>query len=424
MNCAEIIPSRVLGSVNVPSSKSLSHRAVIAAGLAKGSSILKNITMSKDIEATINAMKALGCKINVKDDIIYTESEGIIKLKENIINCNESGSTLRFLIPLALLQDKGVTFCGEGRLSTRPLLPYYRIFEKQNIAFNTNKGLPLTLHGSLKPGLFEIEGNISSQFITGLLFALPCLSNDSKIIVTTPLESKGYVDLTIQILNKFKISVQNNSYKQFLIKGNQEYKCCDYEAEGDYSQAAFFIAAGIIAGSVKCNGLTKNTLQNDSMIVDIVKKMGGDIKQNDNSITANNSKTNGIDIDVSECPDLVPILAVLGAVSKGTTRILNAARLRLKESDRLNAIATEINKLGGDVTEYPDSLVINGKEYLNGGEVYGWNDHRIVMALAVASLKCKNKVVINGCEAINKSYPEFFKDFESIGGVAHERNLG
>jgi 3-phosphoshikimate 1-carboxyvinyltransferase len=284
--------------------------------------------------------------------------------------------------------------------------------------------LPLNIEGQFKPGNFAIEGNISSQFISGLLFSLPLLDGDSKIIITTNLESKGYVDLTLDMLNRYGIEIINNGYKEFIIKGNQRYKGRDYRVEGDYSQAAFWLVGGILGEEITSRNLNLESLQGDRVIIDIINKMGGTITLDETFIKTIASNTKGIIIDASQCPDLVPVLAVLAALSNGQTKIVNAARVRIKESDRLNAIATELNKLGADVREFDDGLVINGKDSLIGGVVDSWNDHRIAMALAIASIKCKDEIIIKNSEAVKKSYPHFWEDFKKLGGKIDEFNMG
>lgn len=432
MKSVKIIPSSLKGEVRIPPSKSMSHRAIIAAGLSNGISNIDNIAFSDDIIATLEGMKAFGIESeNTGIDPEYETSRLTIKGNEKMnvlkdeIDCKESGSTLRFLIPMAGLLGEKITFIGRGKLIERPLDTYYKIFNEQNIQYTNKEGkLPLSIEGKLKPGIFHMKGNISSQFITGLLFVLPMLDGDSKIVITTELESKGYVDLTLDILNKFHIQVQNNNYQEFIIKGNQKYIPRDYRVEGDFSQAAFWIVAGILGRGIKCSDLNINSLQGDKRILDIVKEMGAAISVQDNFVQVAKSDTNGIVIDASQCPDLVPILATLGALSKGSTKIINAARLRIKESDRLKAMATELNKLGADVVELEDGLEINGKEELKGGVVDSWNDHRIAMALAIASIKCTEPVTITNSDAVKKSYPRFWQDFKSLGGKINEWNVG
>lgn len=432
MKCVKIVPAKLEGEIKIPPSKSISHRAIICAGLCSGISSIENIAFSDDIIATLDGMKALGINYeNIEDDsqietknILIRGSEEL-KLINNEINCKESGSTLRFFIPIVSLIGENVTFNGEGKLVERPLNVYYDIFKKQGIQYsNNNNKLPLNVSGLLKPGIFEIRGDISSQFITGLMFALPMLDGDSKIIISTDLESKGYVDLTIDVLEKFSIKIENNDYKEFYIKGNQKYKYSNYRVEGDFSQAAFWITAGLLGSNIKCSDIKIDSLQGDKAILDIVKDMGADIAENNDLIEIKSSQTKGTTIDASQCPDIVPILAVLGSLSNGTTKIINASRLRIKESDRLKAVATELSKLGADVKELEDGLVINGREKLKGGTVDSWNDHRIAMALAIASIKCSEPVIIQNSDVVKKSYPTFWKDFKKLGGKINEWNMG
>lgn len=422
----KIRPSKLKGRLNIPASKSLCHRAVIAGCLSEGQSRLDNILFSDDIVATSENMEKLGAKIEkIGKDGLKVEGSFPINLKDVEMDCKESGSTLRFLIPISLVKSSKVTFTGRGKLVSRPLDPYYEIFDLQEINYKTKEGnLPLKIDGKLQAGDFEVPGDISSQFISGLLFSLPLLEGDSKIKIKGELESKGYVDLTIDVLNSFGIEIENIDYEEFKIKGSQKYTPRDYTVEGDFSQAAFWLVGGILGQEIKSRDLNPDSLQGDKTIVDLIKRMGGDISLEKGEFVTKESETHGITIDVSECPDIVPVLTVLAALSKGETRIVNAARLRIKESDRLKAISTELNKLGADVKEVGDSLVINGKETLKGGQVESWNDHRIAMALAIASIKCREEVVIRGSEAVNKSYPHFWEDFKTLGGRLDEFDMG
>lgn len=417
-----IIDSRNLGGrVKVPSSKSFCHRSIICASLAQGKSEIRNICFSKDIIATIGAMKILGAEIEVNEDAAVIYGTGDLILKKEIIFCGESGSTLRFLIPLAASLDQKVILTGEGKLVERPLDVYYKIFEEQNIYYkNSNGKLPLEINGKLKPGNYRIRGDISSQFITGLLFSLPLLREDSEIELTTRLESRPYIDMTLDILKKFNIDIDNIDYKKFIVHGNQKYKSGDYIVEGDFSQAAFLLAIGILGNGVVCEGLDIGSSQGDKVIIELMKKMGAVIEADNGNIVSKASGTRGITVDASQCPDLVPSLAALASVSSGTTRILNAGRLRIKESDRLAAISSQLNKIGADVEEKTDGLVIKGRQMLEGGEVYSFNDHRIAMALAEISSRCKNKLIIHDADCVGKSYPGFWDDFRSLGGNIKE----
>ncbi|WZL73189.1 3-phosphoshikimate 1-carboxyvinyltransferase [Clostridiaceae bacterium 35-E11] len=424
MKHVKITPSQLHGNIDIPPSKSLSHRAIIAAGLSKGVSKIENIIFSDDMIATIEGMKSFGVEVETEGNTLTIKGQGSINVVNKEIHCNESGSTLRFLIPMSLLTKETVSFQGKGRLKERPLDPYFEIFEKQEIAYAYDQKLPLTVKGSLKPDHFQLKGDISSQFITGLLFTLPLLDGDSKITITTDLESKGYVDLTLDILNKFSVQVENREYKEFIIKGKQTYIPANYRVEGDFSQAAFWIVAGILGGEIECTDLNIDSFQGDKVIVSLVEKMQGKVIKGADKIKITTSKTRGITIDASQCPDIVPILTVLAACSEGKTEIINASRLRIKESDRLKAISTELNKLGADVLEEKDGLVIHGKKMLKGGIVDSWNDHRIAMALAVASIKCTEPVIITNSDAVKKSYPNFFEDFKKLGGKVDEWHMG
>ncbi|MCD6435895.1 MAG: 3-phosphoshikimate 1-carboxyvinyltransferase [Clostridiales bacterium] len=417
---SKIKPNGLKGIISVPPSKSISHRAIISAALASGKSKITNLVFSQDIDATCGAVEMFGANVIRSENSIDIISKGKIKSPTHTIDCRESGSTLRFLVPFGAMVDKPVVFNGKGKLVTRPMNSYLNIFDEQKIRYTYDEGLPLMVEGRLKPGKFSIKGDISSQFITGLMFVLPLLNEDSEIEITSPLESKGYIDLTIDVLEKFNIKIKNDNHKCYYIEGNQNYISCDYKIEGDYSQAAFWIVAGLIGGNIEINGLNINSKQGDSEIIDIVKRMNGKIETKEDKVIVSRSETKGTIINASQCPDIIPILTVLAAVSDGKTEIINASRLRIKESDRLKAIATELNKLGAQVIENPEGLVIYGRQHLNGGVVDSWNDHRIAMSLAIASIRCTDEVVITNSQAVDKSYPHFFEDFKKLGGNISE----
>ncbi|MCH4889984.1 3-phosphoshikimate 1-carboxyvinyltransferase [Acidaminobacter sp. JC074] len=411
------------GEIQIPPSKSLSHRAIIASGLSKGGRV-DNLIQSQDIIATTQCMSQLGASF-VKEghDYIVKGADFPLACSNNVFDCHESGSTLRFMIPIAMLSGEEVSFEGKGKLVTRPLDPFYDIFDKQGISYKHDGCLPLTVKGAIKPGQFEIPGDISSQFITGLLYTLPLLNGDSQIKVTSDLESKGYIDLTIDVLRAFGIEIGNDKYETFTIKGNQTYTGRDYRVEGDFSQIAFWLVAGLLNGDIKCLDMNPDSSQGDKEVLDIIQRMGGKLTMGSDFISVEKSPTKATVIDASQCPDIIPVLTVLAAVTPGTTEVINAKRLRIKECDRLNAIATELNKLGADVEELEEGLIIKGKSSLKGGRVKGWNDHRIVMSMAVASLACREDVYIEGCEAINKSYPHFFEHFKTLGGTFDEWHM-
>ena len=426
----KIYPSKLKGEVKIPPSKSMAHRAIICAALSDGLCIIENIDYSDDIIATIDAMNSLGAKIVKHKD--YIEVIGAYGSDEKpqetrVIDCNESGSTLRFLVPISLLFKGSSKFIGRGNLGKRPLTTYYNIFERQGIEYSYEEGnLNLVINGELKAGTFEVEGNVSSQFITGLLFTLPLLKEDSKIIITTEMESKGYIDLTLRAMNDFGVEIINNNYREFIIKGNQKYNSRNYRVEGDYSQAAFFLCADSLGNDVLCKDLDLNSLQGDKEVIDILERMNVVFNANDIGVkgTTNGELTNTI-IDGSQCPDIIPVLTSVAALTKGTTEIINAGRLRIKECDRLTAVTSELNKLGAKIIEKEDGLVVTGVEKLQGGvEVWSHKDHRIAMTLAIASTRCEEPIVIKDYECIAKSYPNFFEDFKTLGGNIHEWNVG
>ena len=421
----KIKPSILNGKIEIPPSKSYSHRAVIAAALAEGGkkSKIDNLKFSVDITTTTDIMENWGAKIKRFESALeIIGNDGKVVPKDKYVQCNESGSTIRFLIPIGITDENELIFDGKGKLVDRPLDSYYRIFDKQRIFYKSENGkLPLTVNGKLKAGNFEIDGNISSQFITGLLYALPLLDGDSKLTINKNLESKGYIDLTLEILKLAGIEIMNNDYKSFDIRGNQIYKPFDYTVEGDYSQVAFWIVAGIISANrnneVKCLHVNKNSLQGDREIIEIVQRMRANLEIFDDYVLVRPSKTQGTIIDISQCPDIGPILTVLGALSEGETRIINGERLRIKESDRITSIKTELNKLGANVAEEGDSLIIQGVEGFTGGvTVNAWNDHRIAMSLAIASTRCEKEIILEEAESVRKSYPHFWDDFVKMGG--------
>ncbi len=413
-----IKPGLLKGNLVIPPSKSLSHRAIIAAGLAKGKSVISNVLYSKDILATIDAIKAIGAKVKIDGDKIIIEGNGYVKRINDVIDSNESGSTVRFMIPIALTCDEEITFVGKNNLVNRPLDSFLEIFENQNIKYEKeeNKYLPLKVYNGIKPGIFKIKGDISSQFITGLLFALPLLKDDSKIIITTELESKGYIDLTIDILNMFGIEIINNDYKEFIIKGMQIYKPCDYQIEGDFSQSAFFLVADAIGSDINLLGMNLNSHQGDKKIIEDLKQFGVEIKYENNILKAIPSKLNAATIDFSQSPDLGPAIAILASLSSGKTEFKNASRLRIKECDRISCVKEELEKLGINIKENPDGMIIEGKENIKGGILNSHNDHRLRMSFSILATVATSDIVILNAECVSKSFPNFFEVFESLGG--------
>ncbi len=400
-----IQPAALKGGITPPPSKSQAHRAVIAAALSGGVSTLRHLARSQDIAATLSCMADMGAGVEqVGADVVRIHGLGhsIPQKDEHLIrfDCGESGSTLRFLIPVVLAVTGGGGFTGRGRLMERPQQPYFDIFEEKGIFYEQKDGV-LTVKGTLEPGTYKLPGNVSSQFITGLLYALPLLKGDSEIVLTTPLESEGYVDMTLEVLEQFGIRVRREE-NRFVIPGAQQYQSRDMSIEADWSQAAFWYAACALGSKIDIQGMNALSVQGDMVVAPYYGKL---------------TAPGDVELDVSQCPDLVPALAAMAAVRQGTTRIVNAARLRIKESDRLAAVTDVLNRLGAHVTEQADGLTIVGQENLvGGGSVDSHNDHRIAMMAAIAATRCQQPVTVLDAQCVAKSYPGFWEDFEALGG--------
>ncbi len=412
----KITPSTVDGKISIPASKSMAHRAIICASLADGESIVSNVTNSKDIEATISCMKAFGANIQQLDETTYKIQGTTLKNQTGNMTCNanESGSTLRFLIPFAACTNAQVQFLGQGRLLQRPMDVYKNEFKEQNIEFIQNEK-EIIIKGKLEAKDYVVQGDISSQFITGLMFVLSLLEKDSTLTITEPYESKSYVNLTIQMLNKFGIEIIETSSNSYLIKGNQSYKANNVSVEGDFSQLAFFAVLGTLNHDIQCSNMDLESKQGDKAILDFIPSY----TSQEDTILIHKSNPVSQTIDLSNCPDLGPILCVLASYTSGETKIINCARLRMKESDRIEAMETELKKWNVDMTSTFDSITIHGKESYTSDsivEIFGHNDHRIVMAMTVFGLCANTPCIIDDAQAISKSYPTFFDDIQKLGG--------
>lgn len=410
------------GTVNVPPSKSDVHRAIICAAMANGVSRISPVALSNDIKATIGCIKALGADAVLENNVLTVDGTNMYKNKTALLDCGESGSTLRFFIPIAAVGNINATFVGKGKLPQRPIGIFTEALPKAGTVCKTEGGLPLEIKGQLKSGIFEIPGNVSSQFITGLLLALPILEGDSEIVLTSPLESVGYIAMTIRTMKQFGVNIQTTE-KGWHIKGGQSYKTCDYTTDGDWSQAAFFMVLGAVSGKVTVKGVAKDSTQGDKNCAEILARFGAKVTQLDNEVTVEKGELKAITIDASQIPDLVPVLSVCAAFAEGTTKIINAERLRIKECDRLKATAELLNNLGGKVKELSDGLEITGVSSLKGGNVNGYNDHRIVMSAAVCAARSDEDITATFAMSINKSYPDFYIDYNSIGGKANVLDL-
>ncbi len=404
----KINPTPLGGTAEAPASKSVAHRMLICAALSKEKSKIKINQTSEDIEATINCLRALGVEFQ-KDGEILTVTPPAVFPEKAELDCGESGSTLRFMLPVVSALGIDATLTGHGRLPTRPVKPLLDEMARHGVT--SNDGFPVHVCGKLKGGKYTIAGNISSQFITGLLLALPLCDGDSEIEILPPVESKPYIDITVSVLEDFGIEIMQN--KNIYSVSHKVPSGGSFTAEGDWSNGAFLLALG-----AKVKGLNLSSVQGDRKFLEILKKLGAEITAENGEVQAKLEKLKAVDIDAADIPDLVPVISVIAATAEGTTKIYNAARLRLKESDRIKTTVTLINSLGGEAEETADGIIIKGKQALSGGTVNGCSDHRIVMSAAVGALKCTGSVIITGAEAVNKSYPEFFKAYKSLGGVA------
>ena len=399
-----ITPTKLEGAVIPPPSKSQAHRVLIAAALSGGVSRIDNVAVSQDVEATLRCLRALGTGVEWEGTALTIHGLGHSIRQAPpypILDCGESGSTLRFLIPAALVICGEGAFTGRGRLMERPQKPYFDLFEEKGIFYEQINGV-LTVRGLLSPGEYRLPGNVSSQFVTGLLYALPLLGGDSEIVLTSPLESRGYVDMTLDALGLFGVYPEARE-NGFFIPGGQRYQSQNFAIEADWSQAGFWYAAKLLGSPLDVGGMDPGSDQGDRVIAAHYETL---VQPGD------------VELDVSGCPDLVPPLAAMAALRPGqTTRITNAARLRIKESDRLASVTQVLGALGADITEGPDSLTIRGKDSLTGGvKVDSFNDHRIAMMAAVAATRCGKPVTVTGAECVAKSYPNFWEDYEALGG--------
>ncbi|MDO4481346.1 MAG: 3-phosphoshikimate 1-carboxyvinyltransferase [Bacillota bacterium] len=418
-----ISPSLPSGTIESIPSKSHVHRLLICAALSRGKSMIKCRTRSEDIDATADCLSALCADINRKESVFYVDGEkpgSGARPGEKLLKCRESGSTYRFLFPVVCALGEDCTFLPEGRLPERPMEPLFSVLEEKGISIRGKGSGRVSVSGKLKSGKFSIPGDISSQFISGLIFALPLLEGDSVIEITGTVESRKYIDITLAAVRSFGINIyeENNTFK---VPGNQKYVTPgSLTAEGDWSNSAFWLCCGALSGKeITCTGLSMNSLQGDKEICSILEKFGAEIKISEDNITVIPGRLKGTEIDASQVPDLVPAIAAVAAGAEGHTVIRNAGRLRLKESDRLKAVSQVLAGLGADIRETEDGLIINGLKIITGGTADSWGDHRIAMMASIVSVICSSDVRITNAQAVNKSYPAFFEDFASLGAVIH-----
>ncbi len=415
-----VLPSDTGGEVKAIASKSAAHRLLICAAFAKGDTVIGCEEINEDISATVRCLTALGAKIERRNKEYFVSPVRELK-RGALLDCGESGSTMRFLVPVACMLGADASFLMSGRLPLRPLSPLREELERGGIEFTPIGSNPLVCKGQLGEREFSIDGGVSSQFISGLLFAIAASGEGGKVRIKGRLESKPYIDLTVDTLGIFGVKVTETEYGYEIAENGGLLSPESVEAEGDWSGAAFPLCMGAIGKApVTVRGLNMASSQGDKAIIDILRAMGARVETADSSVTVFPSSLQGVSVDASQIPDLVPILAVVASVAKGRTVIYNAGRLRIKESDRLMAVSDTLSRLGADVKETEDGLSIEGRERLSGGEVSAYGDHRIVMSAAVAALRCDGEVIINGAEAVSKSYPSFFEDMAELGLVSRE----
>ena len=392
-------PSKLTGAVTVPPSKSVAHRAVLCAALADGESTIRNLAMSDDIAATLSAVGAFGAGVNGTGGV--RTIRGTRGFESAVADCAESGSTLRFCIPVAsALTDGECRFVGRGRLGARPLDEYEKIWRSRKLAWRNDSvggALDLTVGGRLTGGEFEMRGDVSSQFFSGILFALPLVGGTLK--ATTPLASRAYVDMTIAAMRAFGVEVKE---RDGVFSASGAYAPCDFTVEGDWSQAAFFAVANFIGSSVEICGLDGDSLQGDRAIAPMLEKLRGEGE---------------LVFDGEQCPDIMPVFALACALRAGRrTRLVGLKRLRIKESDRLDATYAMLTSLGAEVSRGGDELTIDGRERLRGGKVSSCGDHRMAMTAAIAALACDGEVEVDDVGCMSKSYPDFLQQYTRLGG--------
>ncbi len=404
----KITPAPISGGIEAVASKSFSHRALICACLAKGKSEIRINTSSADIEATVSCLRSLGADIKINGSV-YTVTPIAFPCEKAEIDCSESGSTLRFLLPVICALGTKAKINASGRLPKRPLSPLKE--ELILMGAKISNKFPLDVSGKISAGEFTLRGDVSSQFVTGLLMALSYLGG-GKINLLPPVQSKPYIDITLQVLRTFGADIKEENNTFYI--NNAPLTGCNFTVEGDWSNAAFPLCMG-----AEVTGLNPDSTQGDKAILDVLKNMGAKITKNNGNFKADVSILCGCDVDASDIPDAVPVIAAIASTAAGETVIYNAERLRLKESDRIKTVCEMLRSLGADIRETDDGMVINGKKSLSGGETQSFNDHRIAMAAAVAAVKCENAVIIRNADAVNKSYPEFWGDYNKLGGNAN-----
>lgn len=412
-----ISPSRIEGRVEAPASKSMMQRAVAAALLAEGKTVLYHPSFCNDALSALRVSEQLGASIQRGDSTVTVEGGGVPG--GNTLNCGESGLGIRMFTAIAALNGNSITLTGEGSLLKRPMDSVIRPLQDLGVEVHTCNGfIPITVRGPLQGGETRVDGSVSSQFLTGLLMALPRARDDSRLTVEN-LKSRPYIDLTLRVLNGFGVRVDNRHYEQFDIMGNQKYRAREYIIEGDWSGAAFLLTAAAIAGRVEVGNLDPCSDQADRVILDALQQAGAGVEMNAGSVIVRKKRLIPFSFDATDCPDLFPPLAALAAHCPGESEIKGVSRLIHKESNRAAVLREEFGRIGITILLEGDRMLIRGGT-VKSGTMDSHNDHRIAMAAAVAGLAAAGKVEINGCQAVCKSYPDFFRDIARLGVEVHE----
>ena len=411
-----ILPGARTGEVHIPASKSQAHRMLLCAAMGENEVTLRCRGLSKDILATVACLKALGASVDAEGEVLHLRPVSAPPPGLCLLPCGESGSTLRFLLPLVGALGASAVFEREGRLPERPIEPLGRELCRNGMDIRSD-GARLSCSGQLRPGAFSLPGNISSQYISALLMTLPLLEGESTLHMEGALESAAYVAMTEEVLRLGGVRTERTG-DGYHIPGGQRCRFApELSVEGDYSNAAFFLCAGALSErGIRVTGLDPRSRQGDRAIVPLLEEMGAQVASDGSSVTVKRAALHGITIDASPIPDLIPVLSVVAAAASGETRVIHAQRLRLKESDRLHSTTQMLRALGAEAEELPDGLVIRGGRTLAGGTVDACGDHRIAMSAAVAGGICRGAVTICGSECVQKSYPDFWTDFQQLKG--------
>lgn len=410
-----VSPAIIKGTVTANPSKSAMQRAVAAALLAKGKSIIRNPGLSNDCLAALEVAENLGAKIKREADYFEITSNGVAPFYDEI-NCGESGLGIRMFTPIAALSSLPITIEGHGSLTTRPMDFFEEVLPQLDVKCSTQGGkLPLHIQGPLHPKDITIDGSLSSQFLTGLLMAYGAVAENVTITVTD-LKSKPYIALTLQLMAHFGVQVEEKNFETFHFGKKQAYNACDYTVEGDWSGAAFLLVAAAVAGKAEVQHLNTSSAQSDKAILEALEKAGAHLMSGVFTVNIEKGGLNAFEIDATDCPDLFPPLVALAANCNGTTKIKGVSRLAHKESDRGITLQAEFGKMGIKIDLEGDIMLVHGGTGIKGARVHSHNDHRIAMACAVAALTADGPVIIDNAEAINKSYPEFYDHLELLGG--------